>query len=84
MLSFFPQDVLDEILDFIETVSEGFLPTLAILLKGPLTPKQPTNQQSPSGSIGTVAIKWYMMKMTKFNTWNGMEEKISSCLVPLP
>ena len=30
MLSFFPRDVLDEILDLIESVSEGFfLPTLA-------------------------------------------------------
>ena len=28
MLSFFPQDVLDEIWDLIESVSEGFLPTL--------------------------------------------------------
>ena len=25
---FFPRDVLDEILDLIESVSEGFLPTL--------------------------------------------------------
>ena len=34
MLSFcavlFPRDVLDEILDLIESVSEGFLPTLEI------------------------------------------------------
>ena len=28
MLSFFPRDVLDEILNLIESVSEGFLPTL--------------------------------------------------------
>ena len=28
MLSFFPRDVLDEIWDLIESVSEGFLPTL--------------------------------------------------------
>ena len=27
MLSFFPRDVLDEILNLIESVSEGFLPT---------------------------------------------------------
>ena len=27
MLSFFPQDVLDEIWDVVESVSEGFLPT---------------------------------------------------------
>ena len=27
MLSFFPRDVLDEIWDLIESVSEGFLPT---------------------------------------------------------
>ena len=27
-LSLFPRDVLDEILDLIESVSEGFLPTL--------------------------------------------------------
>ena len=29
VLSFFPLDVLDEIWDLIESVSEGFLPTLA-------------------------------------------------------
>ena len=29
MLSFFPLDVLDEIWDVIESVSEGFLPTFA-------------------------------------------------------
>ena len=29
MLSFFPRYVLDEILNLIESVSEGFLPTLA-------------------------------------------------------
>ena len=34
MLSFFPLDVLDEICDLIESVSEGFLPTLV-----PLTPE---------------------------------------------
>ena len=28
MLSFFPRDVLDEIMNLIESVSEGFLPTL--------------------------------------------------------
>ena len=28
MLSFFPRDVLDEILDLTESVSERFLPTL--------------------------------------------------------
>ena len=28
MLSFFPRDVLDEIWDLIESVSESFLPTL--------------------------------------------------------
>ena len=28
MLSFFPRGVLDEILNLIESVSEGFLPTL--------------------------------------------------------
>ena len=28
LLSFFPRDVLDEIWDLIESVSEGFLPTL--------------------------------------------------------
>ena len=28
MLSFFPRDVLDEIWDLFESVSEGFLPTL--------------------------------------------------------
>ena len=28
MLSFFPPDVLDEIWDLIESISEGFLPTL--------------------------------------------------------
>ena len=28
MLSFFPLDVLDEIWDVIESISEGFLPTL--------------------------------------------------------
>ena len=28
MLSFFPRDVLDEIWDLIESVSEGFLPNL--------------------------------------------------------
>ena len=28
MLSFFPRDVLNEILNLIESVSEGFLPTL--------------------------------------------------------
>ena len=28
MLPFFPRDVLDEILDLTESVSEGFLPTL--------------------------------------------------------
>ena len=28
VLSFFPRDVLDEIWDLIESVSEGFLPTL--------------------------------------------------------
>ena len=28
MLSFFPQDVLDEIWDLIGSVSEGFVPTL--------------------------------------------------------
>ena len=28
MLSFFPRDVLDQILNFIESVSEVFLPTL--------------------------------------------------------
>ena len=32
MLSFFPQDVLDEILNLIESVSEGFLPTLTVVL----------------------------------------------------
>ena len=31
MLSFFPRDVLDEILDFIESVSEGF-PTYFIIV----------------------------------------------------
>ena len=31
VLSFSPRDVLDEILDLIESVSEGFLPTLAIV-----------------------------------------------------
>ena len=30
MLSFFPQDVLDEIWDLIESVSEVFLPTLLL------------------------------------------------------
>ena len=30
VLSFFPLDVLDEIWDLIESVSEGFLPTLDI------------------------------------------------------
>ena len=30
MLSFFPRDVLDEILNLIESVSEGFLPTLIL------------------------------------------------------
>ena len=30
MLSFFPLDVLDEIWDLIESVSEGFLPTLVL------------------------------------------------------
>ena len=30
VLSFFPLDVLDEIWDLIESVSEGFLPTLTI------------------------------------------------------
>ena len=29
MLSFFPRDVLDEMLNLIESVSEGFLPTLS-------------------------------------------------------
>ena len=29
MLSFFPRGVLDKILNLIESVSEGFLPTLA-------------------------------------------------------
>ena len=31
MLSFFPRGVLDEILNLIESVSEGFLPTLVIV-----------------------------------------------------
>ena len=31
MLSFFPRDVLDKILNLVESVSEGFLPTLACL-----------------------------------------------------
>ena len=31
VLSFFPVDVLDEILDVIGSVSEGFLPTLVLL-----------------------------------------------------
>ena len=30
VLFFFPRDVLDEILDLIESVSEGFLPTLDV------------------------------------------------------
>ena len=30
MLSFFPRGVLDGILNLIESVSEGFLPTLAL------------------------------------------------------
>ena len=33
MLSFFPQGVLDEILNLIESVSEGFLSTLRNCLK---------------------------------------------------
>ena len=33
MLSFFPRGVLDEILNLIESVSEGFLPTLSICVK---------------------------------------------------
>ena len=37
MLSFFPRDVLDEIWDLIESVSEGFLPTLAIKLSSEST-----------------------------------------------
>ena len=37
MLSFFPRDVLDEIWDLIESVSEVFLPTLMCLSIG--TPK---------------------------------------------
>ena len=32
MLSLFPRDVLDEILNLIESVSEGFLPTLTFKL----------------------------------------------------
>ena len=32
MLSFFPRDVLDEILNVIESVSEGFLPTFTRFL----------------------------------------------------
>ena len=32
MLSFFPRGVLDEILNLIELVSEGFLPTLECFL----------------------------------------------------
>ena len=32
MLSFFPGDVLDEILNLIESVSEGFLPTLDVYM----------------------------------------------------
>ena len=34
MLSFFPRGVLDEILNLIESVSEGFLPTLLFWLFG--------------------------------------------------
>ena len=33
MLSFFPPDVLDEIWDLIESISEGFLPTLSYHFK---------------------------------------------------
>ena len=32
VLSFFPRDVLDEILNLIESVSEDFLTTLALLI----------------------------------------------------
>ena len=31
VLSFFPQDFLDEILELIDSVSEGFLPTLVAM-----------------------------------------------------
>ena len=43
MLSFFPRDVLDEILNLIESVSEVFLPTLTFVSGGP---------GFPTGSFG--------------------------------
>ena len=38
MLSFFPRDVLDEIVDLTESVSEGFLPTLTSYIMGAKRP----------------------------------------------
>ena len=37
MLSFFPRDVLDEILNLIESVSEGFCYLHLVLLKYPMS-----------------------------------------------
>ena len=48
MLSFFGLDVLDEIWDLIESVSEGFLTLYLILLKSIQGRKQEVTKLSPS------------------------------------
>ena len=46
MLSFFPQDVLDETWDLIESVSEGFLPTFKV------------NQSNFPEDLLAIDLKW--------------------------
>ena len=45
VLSFFPRDVLDEIMNLIESVSEGFLPTLILLLEQTYIEPRMTNNK---------------------------------------
>ena len=69
MLSFFPPDVLDEIWDVIESVSEGFLTySFSYINVGPVLGKQiqMSFDMKNSMSIWSLLHKWsFYMKFTK-------------------
>ena len=68
MLSFFPRDVLDEILNLIESVSEGF-PSYSSILQVEKTAEAPSASNSFLASL-RIATYWSAGSLTGGGTWS--------------